>query len=260
VESYNRSLESFIKENIARRKEKLRADRQKVEALGIPIKRRSDLLEAFKVPAVRRKPKIAQPPQGMTPTEQQYFLDMEEYKYILRVLSDMSVAMERSPCTFRKLKEEEIRDFFLIVLNGHYEGRATGETFNGHGDTDILIRYEGRNVFIAECKIWDGEKKFRDGIDQLLGYTTWRDTKTAILVFSKKRDFTSVKEKIDSSVRAHACYKRSYQFEHPGLDSDTTFSYILHHPDDENRELTLTVMAFNIPDTKAETKIANPDD
>ena len=33
--------------------------------------------------------------------------------------------------------EEEIRNFFLIQLNGHYQGNATGETFNGVGKTDI---------------------------------------------------------------------------------------------------------------------------
>jgi hypothetical protein len=27
---------------------------------------------------------------------------------------------------------------------------------------DVLIRVEDRNVFIAECKIWDGPAKFRE--------------------------------------------------------------------------------------------------
>ena len=35
-------------------------------------------------------------------------------------MSGMATLMERSPKTFAKLKEEEIRDHFLLQLNGHY--------------------------------------------------------------------------------------------------------------------------------------------
>jgi hypothetical protein len=54
------------------------------------------------------------------------------------------------------MKEEDLRQHFLVQLNGQYEGRATGETFNFEGKTDILIRAERKNIFIAECKFWDG--------------------------------------------------------------------------------------------------------
>jgi hypothetical protein len=46
------------------------------------------------------------------------------------------------------------------------------------GKTDILIRDNDKNIFIAECKFWGGPKLFKETIDQLLGYTSWRDTKT----------------------------------------------------------------------------------
>lgn len=48
--------------------------------------------------------------------------------------------------------EEAIRTVLLVALNGHYEGQASGETFNFEGQTNILIRSEGRSVFIGECK------------------------------------------------------------------------------------------------------------
>ena len=70
----------------------------------------------------------------------------------------MSVMMERSPTAFERLEEEHLRDFYLVVLNGHYEGRATGETFNAAGNTYILIRENNRNVFIAECKYWTAQR------------------------------------------------------------------------------------------------------
>ena len=159
----------------------------------------------------------------------------------------MALAMERSPRTFSKLKEEEIRDFFLIILNAHYEGQATGETFNYGGKTDILIRVEGKNVFIAECKFWRGEKTLIKTIDQLLGYTSWRDTKIAILLFNKNKDFNYVLEKIDTIVKGHSCYKREISLKSRKLNNETVFSYIFHQPEDVNREIFLTIMVFNIP-------------
>ena len=97
---------------------------------------------------------------------------------------------------------------FLLFLNGHFQGKATGETFNYEGKTDILIRENDKNVFIAECKFWHGEKVFNETIDQLLGYTSWRDTKTAILIFNKNKDFTSVLKTIDAIAKRHPNFVR----------------------------------------------------
>ena len=62
------------------------------------------------------------------------------------------------------------------------QGKATGETFHRAGKTDILLHEGDRNVFIAACKFWKGPKAFGEATDQRLGYTTWRDSKTAIFV------------------------------------------------------------------------------
>jgi len=65
--------------------------------------------------------------------------------------------------------EEDLRWQILVMLNSHYEGRATGETFNCQGKTDVLIRDGDRNVFIAECALWKGEAYLTEKIDQILG-------------------------------------------------------------------------------------------
>jgi len=44
----------------------------------------------------------------------------------------MSLVMERSPTVFEKAEEEHIRVHYLVQLNGQYQGKATGETFNNH--------------------------------------------------------------------------------------------------------------------------------
>jgi len=83
---------------------------------------------------------------------------MEEYENILEIIRNMVQVMERSPKAFEKMGEEDLRTHFLVQLNSQYEGGATGETFNFQGKTDILIRSNGGNVFISECKFWGGAR------------------------------------------------------------------------------------------------------
>lgn len=116
--------------------------------------------------------------------------------------------MERSPHAFKDMGEEDLRSQFLVQLNGHYEGQATGETFNYEGKTDILIRVGHRNIFIGECKFWKGQQALTKAIDQLLGYATWRDTKTALFVFNRLKNFSAVVIQIPEVVRSHPNFKR----------------------------------------------------
>jgi hypothetical protein len=127
-------------------------------------------------------------------------------------------------------------------LNGAFEGAASGETFNFTGKTDILIRVEGRNIFIAECKFWSGPKAFIETIDQLLGYPSWRDTKAAVIIFSRNRDFTAVLSSIEEAANSHLHKKRG-----PVKEGETRLRYVFGNPGDHNREVILTVMAFNVP-------------
>jgi hypothetical protein len=247
IGAFNNSLESFVRQFVFQRKRKLLDDVGLVSSLGIPVRRRADLPETYSIPSIRKKPKFEPPEAPKGPFKPEPALPSEEYESILEIIYNMALVMERSPQTFSKLEEEEIRDHFLMILNANYEGQATGETFNYKGKTDILIRIEGKNVFIAECKFWRGEKKFSETIDQLLGYTGWRDTKTAILLFNKNQDFSSVLNKINPTVKAHPCYKREWSLKSDKLKTETIFSYIFHQPQDVNREIILTILAFDVP-------------
>ncbi len=154
----------------------------------------------------------------------------------------MVSVMERSPKEFIHLGEEGLRSHFLVQLNGQYQGRATGETFNYNGKTDILIREGDRNVFIAECKIWKGEGELLKAIDQILSYLHWRDTKTALMVFNRNKSFSDVLSKIEPAVQGHKCFKRLLK-----KVGETEWRFLFHNPDDSNRELQLAVMLFDIP-------------
>jgi hypothetical protein len=220
----------------------LLADAHMAASLGLPIKRRDGMPTTYSVPVQRRKPKIERPPASAGKFQPEPVLAMEEYENILTIVRNMVRVMEQSPKAFEKMGEEDLRTHFLVQLNGQYEGRATGETFNFQGKTDILIREEGRNVFIAECKFWHGEKQFLETIDQLLSYLSWRDTKTAIFIFNRNANFSDVLSKIGEVAPKHKCFKRDM-----GKKGESEFRYIFHHPNDQNRELVLTVLAFDVP-------------
>ncbi len=93
--------------------------------------------------------------------------------------------------------EETLRDLLLMVLSPHFQS-VSGETFNKTGKTDILIRHEGKNLFVAECAIWKGSNQFLGKIDQLLSYLTWRDSKTALICFVRNKDVANVLNTIPS--------------------------------------------------------------
>lgn len=242
VAPFNASLRQKIRAQIEGRRDKLLKDQGLVSALGYPLKQRPDAPRTYTAPEVRRKAVPAMPKASTAPYVPEPTMEMKEYEHILSVISNMVAVMERSPHAFKEMKEEDLRQHFLVQLNGQYEGQATGETFNFEGKTDILIRVNGRNIFIAECMIWDGPKSLERKLDQLLGYATWRDTKTAILVFNRTKSFSSVLAKIPEVVKAHPNFKRELE-----RGGESASRYVLHHQDDNNRELILTVLAFEIP-------------
>ncbi len=242
VENHNRSIRSKAKARIESRRQKLLNDQGLAASLGFPLRRRDDVQKTYVAPVERRKPKLQMPSPGVQPFVPEPALDMQEYENILSILSNMVSVMERSPAAFKEMKEEDIRQHFLVQLNGQYEGQATGETFNFEGKTDILLRVQGRNIFIAECKFWHGPKEVTETIDQLLGYTSWRDTKTAILIFNRTKNLSQVLAQIPDLVKSHTNFKR--QLPYP---SETGYRFVLHHRDDKNREIILTVLVFEVP-------------
>lgn len=243
VQRFNGELEAQLRQATQNRKERLLADRRLVAGLAFPMKSRANPSRTYVAPEIRKKivPVI---PKTTAPFEPEPTLSEEHYQHILGICHSMTLVMEQSPTAFEHMDEEAIRTHYLVALNAQFEGAATGETFNYQGKTDILIRVSGRNIFIAECKIWHGEKAFVETVDQLLGYLSWRDTKAAIIIFNRNRDLSNVLSKIKEAVEKHPHKKRG-----PTIESDTRFRYVFGNPGDRNREIILTVMVFDVPYT-----------
>jgi hypothetical protein len=235
------NIESAARPWIEQRKSQILKSKNLVSSLGFPMKRRAEAQMTYKAPEIRRKLTPAKTPT-VTPFMPEPALDEAQYLHILSVMDNMTKVMERSPHTFEKMGEEDIRQHFLVQLNGQYEGQATGETFNFEGKTDILIRSEGRNIFIAECKFWRGEKVFLETVDQLLSYLSWRDSKTAIVIFNKNKNTSGVVETIKQAMQKHPHKKRG-----PKVDSETRFRFVMGNPGDPSREIIMSVMIYDIP-------------
>ncbi len=242
VDSFNKDLPQLAQSVIEKRRTKLLKDQNLVSSLGYPLKKRADTPKTFVAPEVRKKIKPKLPEASTMPYAPEPILSYDDYNYVLNIIKNMARVMELSPSAFTSMNEEALRSHFLVQLNGHYEGGATGETFNYEGKTDILVRVENKNIFIAECKYWKGPKMLTDTIDQLLSYSSWRDTKVAIIVFNKNKNFTDVLEIIKPTVVGHSNCKKF--IEQP---FETEFRFKFSHKDDPNRELDLTVLVFDVP-------------
>lgn len=216
-----------------------------MSALGVPIRKSSDTPVTFSIPAKRtkviptkRKPEVTE--KGFTPEPT---LDDAVYRQILSIIHDVGKQFERLPSTYSGKEEEDLRDHILLFLEPNFEGSATGETFNKTGKTDILLRHEGSNVFIAELKFWRGKKAYLDTISQLLNYLTWRDSKSAIVVFVKNKNFSSVLNVVKEATLEHENCLGFVSEQEEGW-----YHYRFHINDDKNREVRMSVMLFHIPE------------
>lgn len=243
IGAHNASLSQIADDAISVRRQRLLANSGRVSSLGIPVKPRADAPKTYTIPTTFRKATPVLPPATSTPFEPEPAWAIDHYEHALNVIQQMALVIERSPTAFRRMNEEDLRQHFLVQLNGHFQGKATGETFNLEGKTDILLREGSRNVFIAECKFWKGPRKFSEAIDQLLGYAAWRDSKTAILIFNRGTELSVVLSAVCKTAKAHSNFKRSIEWPH-----ETGFRYVFHHNGDPNREFVLSVLVFNVPE------------
>ena len=136
------------------------ADHAHLDDLGIPVRRRDDAPKTYAAPGIERRIPPAPLAKTEAPRAPEPTMLSSLYEHTLGLIRPWERAIERTPGPYLNAEEEALRDALLLMLNTHYEGGATGETFNAAGKTDILIRVEDRNVFIGECKWWSGAAGF----------------------------------------------------------------------------------------------------
>ena len=217
AEPFNERIKLRLREAIEARKAKVLKDRNSVANLGFKLKGRADAPKTYVAPVVRKKivptiPKAA----TQAPFKPEPMLDDQTYSEILKIIENMTLVMERSPRAFATMREEDIRQHFLVQLNGQYEGDRDRRDLQLRGQDRHPHPPRRAQHLHRRVQVLERAEKLTETIDQLLGYTSWRDTKTAIFIFCRNRDFSGVLKSIQETTEAHPHKKRG-----PTKDGDT---------------------------------------
>lgn len=215
VQDYNTNLNKIIKKYLTSRLKKANDYLEMRERLELPLDLNPNApnTKPILLKKIKKKKEILFPSKKVF--EKEYEISNTDYDNIKNIISLACISFEKSALTFSKFLEEELRDVILSNLNTHYQGSALGETFNKIGKTDIYIPFENKSAYIAECKVWHGSKKFLEAIDQLCGYTTWRDTKTSLVIFNKdNKDFESLLNRINDILKTVTRCKKIVRVKH----------------------------------------------
>lgn len=242
---FNNEVLDFAIGKIKERKQKLLSKNNLLSSLGVPLKKKIGIAETFSIPKPELRKKIIIEPKvyekGFKPEPT---LSNENYFEILKIINDVGKNFERMPSTYSGKGEEDLRDHILLTLDPNFEfGSASGETFNKKGKTDILLKYDSDVVFIAECKFWTGKGGYLLTIDQLLGYLTFRNSKTSLIMFVRNKDMSNVISIISEVTETHPNYIRTEK-----KNGETWWNYIFHINEDRNREISLGILAYHLPE------------
>lgn len=242
IVGWNNGLPNLINSYFQEQKSKFHNENNFFTAINVKVNANTTSL--FTAPTITKK-NIPQPTVSKTKEfSSEPMMSQEMYNDILKVIYDSGKSMEKKPALYKDKDEEGLRDQFLFVLETRYDGTtATGETFNRSGKTDIILKYanDGSNLFVAECKFWHGSSEFLKAISQLFDrYLTWRDSKAALIIFVRNKDFNNVLQTIKTEIKAHSYYTKEI-----GSRGETSYSYIFHLPQDKDKIVYFEVLIFH---------------
>ena len=135
---------------IARRRQQLLDDENRLAALGLPVSGPQKLPQTYSTPSPpRRRERANDERSRANPPEPT--MAQRDYDDLLGVIRHVGRGMEQAPAVYADDDEEKRRHHLLLAINSHFPGSAYAEAFNGRGKTDILVRHDGHNLFIGEC-------------------------------------------------------------------------------------------------------------
>lgn len=237
INNFNSGLLQSVKDLLQKRKEKAIDFDNISRALNIPMKMSKNAPSIAPVPLKRIQRKAETRPAFRSP-EPEYCISDDDYANILNIIHSTCSSMEATARTFIKNDEEELRDFIIATLGTHYENAVTGETFRRIGKTDIQVIFDNKAAFIGECKIWHGLKKFTAAIDQLFGYSTWKDSKTALIIFNKEnKDFSTIRNTVEQWISKNT--KKHI------VKNSNMWECVIHR-NDSNTDNKLTIALYDI--------------
>lgn len=186
VKAFNDNLKSLAFKYLSDKKKKIECFFSVATMFEVPVTKCE-----YSETHVPMKRKIA-PISHTYEKQKSYCITDVDYSDILETIKHTGSTYERTPSSYKSMHEEDLRNTLLATLNATYKGNATGESFRNHGKTDICIERENRAAFVAECKMWTGKTEVDKAVKQLDSYLTWRDCKTALIYFVKRKDFLKI--------------------------------------------------------------------
>ena len=242
IEKCSITLQSRIRSFVSERKIKLEQDQDKYASLltqiNIPLKKRED--EATKRIQIDHKPLVS----SVRPTAKQpenFYIDRQKVLDIISVIDNQGMQFEKTPQSFQQSGEEDLRNVILVGLNALFEGKATGETFNNKGKSDIYLNIEKGSILVCECKIWAGQNLYGKTIDQLLSYLTWRENFGIMITFVRNKSFSKVLSEPEQVIISHKTFLNGFK-----KLSNTHFLSNHHLPGDDLKKVEVHHLFYHV--------------
>lgn len=250
IQRHNKELKGKIGSIIASKIKQIKNEEAILDEISkkvsIPLRQKAE--PSSVIPTPLKVKKTIKPIMQPEPKQQiEYQLERKQFNAILELIDNCCRMFERTPITFSKLEEEDLRNVILSSLNGVFEGAAVGEAFSKLGKTDIYLQIEKGQVFIAECKYWRGPKTIEESVKQILNYLTWRNSFGVVILFSLNKGFSGIIDTLSKKVSDLRSYVR-------GLEkiADTHFSAFHHLPEDEKKLLEIHYVIYNLYSEKSD--------
>jgi len=244
IEKQNEELKKEIRNIIDLRIAKIKDEdailEQITKKVSVPLrlKNSSSLLPAHPL-KVKQKIQPIMSPKSIQPVELQ--LEPDKFNAIIDLIDNCCMSFERTPMTFSKMEEEDLRNVILSTLNSIFEGNVVGEAFSKLGKTDIYLKVVKGGIFIAECKYWRGPNTVNETVDQILRYLTWRNSYGVIILFSRNKGFSTVIDSLSGMITKVPNYVKGF-----GKVNDRYFKAQYKLPEDDRKLIEIHFMIYNL--------------
>lgn len=202
IERNNEGFPAQVKRIVERRHQEVLQKHRDLDALadkvGIPLRKKIDSHEV--IPTALPTKKRIRPVMPEARRKKRPFLDRDSFDAIIALIDNQCRQFERTPVVFAAHGEEDLRAIILSSLNAVFEGHAVGEAFQGLGRADIHLRISKGELFIAECKYWDGSSSVAKATKQVLERLTWHESYGVVIVFSRNVDFGRVRNSLAETI------------------------------------------------------------
>ena len=174
--------------------------------------------------------------------QEEFSLSTSQVLTILKYIRNSCISFEKTPRVYSRLTEPDLRDIILGNLNALFFNKATGETFNKRGDTDIHLSFSKGDILIMECKIWNGAVEYIKGLNQLFSYLTWRNNYAVIITFSKNKGCSDVVQNAKNAILNESTFLKNALKEY----GQGEFSSVHLFPNDIGKKVEIHHLFFDL--------------